>query len=131
MPPEGRYTTKSQIRNRSLPYLSVKVRRKQWDVTDTNVAIIHSSKQKLGQHETHRKWYQVTLWITHPLKLYLHRHLHTYLYLLNYSFDGGGTAYHFGASELTPIFPWVHIAQSLVFCVVLCRPRFVILSFFF
>jgi hypothetical protein len=55
MPPEGRYTTKSQIRNISLPYLSVKVRREQWDVTDTKVAIIHNSKQKLGQHETHRK----------------------------------------------------------------------------
>jgi hypothetical protein len=55
MQPEGRYATKSQIRNISLPYLRVKVRREQWDVTDTNVAIIHRSKQKLGQHEAHRK----------------------------------------------------------------------------
>jgi hypothetical protein len=49
MQPEGRYATKSQIRNISLPYLRVKVRREQWDVTDTNVAIIHRSKQKLEQ----------------------------------------------------------------------------------
>ena len=46
--------------------------------------------------------------------------LHTYLYLLNYSFDRGGIAYHFGASEFTPILSWVHIAQSLVFCAVVC-----------
>jgi hypothetical protein len=55
--------------------------------------------------------------------LYLDMHLHTYLYLLNYSFDRGGTAYHFGASEFTPILSWVHNAQSLVFCAVVCRPR--------
>jgi len=32
----------------------------------------------------------------------------------------GGTAYHSGAPKFTPSFLWVRVAQSLVFCVLLC-----------
>ena len=56
---------------------------------------------------------------------------------------GAETAYHSGAPEFTPGFSWVHVARSLVFCVVYlnvthflhfascCRSLFVLLSFFF
>ena len=39
--------------------------------------------------------------------------------------NGAGTTLHSGAPEFTPCFSGVHVARSLVFCVVFCR------SFFF
>jgi hypothetical protein len=43
--------------------------------------------------------------------------------------SGTGTAYHSGTTEFTPRLSGVHVAQSLVFCVVFCRSLFVLLSF--
>jgi uncharacterized membrane protein len=43
--------------------------------------------------------------------------------------SGTGTAYRSGTTEFTPGFSGVHVAQSLVFCVVFCRSLFVLLSF--
>ena len=43
--------------------------------------------------------------------------------------SGAGTAYPFGTPEFTPSFSEVRVAQSCVFCVVLCRP--LLLSYYF
>ena len=44
---------------------------------------------------------------------------------------GAETVNPSGTPQLTPGFNWVHIARSLVFCVMLCRSLFVFVSFFF
>ena len=36
-----------------------------------------------------------------------------------------------GAPEFTPVFSWVRVAESVVFCVMFCRSLFVLLYFFF
>jgi hypothetical protein len=43
---------------------------------------------------------------------------------------GAGTAYSSGASQFTSDLSWVFIAQSYVFCALLHRLLFVLLSFF-
>ena len=35
------------------------------------------------------------------------------------------------SQEFTPIFSWIRVARSLVFCVVICRSLFVLFSFFY
>jgi len=40
-------------------------------------------------------------------------------------------AYYFGAGEFNSGFVWVRVAQALLFCVVLYRSLFVLLSLFF
>jgi hypothetical protein len=42
---------------------------------------------------------------------------------------GAGPAYSSGTSEFTSGVRWVFVAQSLVFCALLCRSLFVLLSF--
>jgi hypothetical protein len=45
--------------------------------------------------------------------------------------SGVGTAYPSGASEYASLFSKVRVAQSLVFCVLLCGSLFFCLPFFF
>ena len=44
---------------------------------------------------------------------------------------GAGTANLYGASDFTPIFSGIRVAQPLVFCIMSCRLLFGLLSFFF
>jgi hypothetical protein len=45
--------------------------------------------------------------------------------------NGAGTLYLAGAHEFTPVFSSVHVAQSLIFCIVFCRslPFYFVLRF--
>jgi hypothetical protein len=43
--------------------------------------------------------------------------------------SGAGPVYPSGAHEFTPGYSGVRVAQSFVFCVVLCRSAFVLMSF--
>ena len=44
--------------------------------------------------------------------------------------SGAGTVHSSGAPNFTPGFSGVHVAHSLVFCVLFCRLLFIFLSFF-
>ena len=58
-------------------------------------------------------------------------HMWSRNYLLFWSTCGAGTTYPSGAHELSPVFNGVHVARTLVFCVMFCRSLFVLLYFYF
>jgi hypothetical protein len=48
-----------------------------------------------------------------------------------YVTSGAGTAYLSGAHEFSPVFSWIRVTGSLIFCVMFCRSLFVLLYFYF
>jgi hypothetical protein len=82
---------------------------------DTDVAMIHSSKQKLEQHETHKKWCQVNNASSQVIFTYSLTHI-TY----NITTSAGGTAYHSWEHEFMLLNLWQliwHSDESKLYCV--------------